>query len=118
MNDVATDTADLTFEADLDAPPDRVWRALTEPQLRAAWLGEPEVGAAAVIGAEPGSRLDLAWPTRDGESRVSFEIGAGEDGGTHLTIVHRVPALLAQVIPFAPRARRPAMSATGWRMAA
>jgi hypothetical protein len=117
MSDVATDTADLTFEADLDAPPEQVWRALTEPELRDAWLGEPEVGAPAVVGAEPGTRLDLAWPTRDGESLVSFEIVAGEGGGTHLTIIHRAPAMLAEVVRFRPRARRTAPS-FGWRMAA
>ena len=117
MSDAPADTADLTFEADLDAPPDQVWRALTEPELREAWLGEPEVGAAAVVGGEPGSRLDLAWPTRDGESLVSFEIAAGEGGGTHLIIVHRAPAMLCEVIPFRPRARRTVLS-SGWRMAA
>jgi uncharacterized protein YndB with AHSA1/START domain len=117
MSDVAADTADLTFEAELDAPPDQVWRALTEPELREAWLGEPEVGAAAVVVAERGSRLDLAWPTRDGESLVSFEISAGEAGGTHLTIVHRAPAMLAEVLTFRPRARRTGLS-SGWRMAA
>ena len=117
MSDVAAETADLTFEADLDAPPDQVWRALTEPELREAWLGEPEVGAAEVVGGEPGSRLDLAWPTRDGESLVSFEIAAGQGGGTHLVIVHRPPAMLAEVVPFKPRARRPALTSS-WRMAA
>jgi uncharacterized protein YndB with AHSA1/START domain len=115
MSDVAAD--DLTFEADLDAAPDQVWRALTEPALREAWLGEPEVGVAEVVGAEPDSRLDLAWPTRDGASLVSFEIEAGERGGTHLTIVHRPPARLAQVIPFRPRAHLTVLS-SGWRMAA
>src|SRR5579872_2524823 len=107
MSDVAADTDALTFEAELDAPPDQVWRALSEP----------EVGAAEVVGGEPGSRLDLAWPTRDGDSLVSFEIAAGEGGGTHLVIVHRAPAMLAEVLPFRPRARRTQLS-SGWRMAA
>lgn len=36
----------LVFEADFDEPPEKVWRALTEPQLLAVWL-TPEESAAA-----------------------------------------------------------------------
>jgi uncharacterized protein YndB with AHSA1/START domain len=105
----------LTFEAELDAPPDKVWRALATPELREAWLGEPEAGPAEIVRADPGSRLDLAWPTHEGDSLVSFEIGQGEGGGTRLTIVHR--ALAPNVFTLAPR-RRVVASALGWRMAA
>ncbi|HUZ13980.1 MAG TPA: hypothetical protein VMU93_14170 [Caulobacteraceae bacterium] len=110
--------ADLEFECDLAEPPEKVWRALAHPQLREAWLGEPEIGSARVVRSEPGSRLDLAWPTRDGESEISFEVARNADGGAHLTITHRAPARLAEVALFAPRARRPALAAHGWRMAA
>jgi uncharacterized protein YndB with AHSA1/START domain len=105
----------LVFEADLDAPPEKVWRAVATPQLREAWLGRPETGAAEVAGAEPGRRLDLVWPTREGKSLVSFEIDAGEDGGSRLTITHRPPAATARVVPLRPQARQ-AMAC--WRMAA
>jgi|HubBroStandDraft_1064217.scaffolds.fasta_scaffold1542158_2 uncharacterized protein YndB with AHSA1/START domain len=105
----------LTFVTELDAPPDKVWRALATPELRKAWLGEPESGPAEILQADPGSRLDLAWPTREGDSVVSFEIGLGEGGGTHLTIVHR--ALAPKVFALAPR-RRVVASACAWRMAA
>jgi uncharacterized protein YndB with AHSA1/START domain len=103
----------LTFEADLDAPPEKVWRALATPELREAWLGEPDGGPAEIVRAEPGERLDLAWPTREGDSLVSFEI---EDsvGGTHLTIVHR--ALAPNVVVL--RSRRVVAAACSWRMAA
>ncbi len=104
----------LTFEADLDAPPEKVWRALATPELREAWLGEPETGSAQIVRADPGSRLDLAWPTREGESLVSFEIEDGEGGGTRLTIVHR--ALAPNVVALATRRVRAA--AISWRMAA
>jgi uncharacterized protein YndB with AHSA1/START domain len=105
----------LTFETELDAPPEKVWRAISTPELREAWLGQPEAGPAEIVRAEPGARLDLVWPTREGESLVSFEIGVGVDGGTHLTIVHR--ALAPNVVALAPR-RRVVARATGWRMAA
>ena len=105
----------LVFECDLDAPPEKVWRAIATPELREAWLGEPEAGPSEVTRAEPGERLDILWPTRDGETLVSFEIADGEGGGTHLTIVHRA---LAPVVVALHTSRRAAMSATGWRMAA
>jgi uncharacterized protein YndB with AHSA1/START domain len=103
----------LVFEADLDAPPEKVWRAIATPALREAWLGEPEAGPAEVVRADPGERLDLAWPTREGDSIVSFEIADGEGGGTHLTIVHRALAPNVVALP-----RRVVARAGGWRMAA
>jgi uncharacterized protein YndB with AHSA1/START domain len=106
----------LTFETELDAPPEKVWRAIATPELREAWLGQPEGGVAEIVRADPGSRLDLAWPTREGDSVVSFEIGAGADGGTLLTIVHR--ALAPNVVALAPRRRVVAARASSWRMAA
>jgi len=105
----------LVFECDLDAPPEKVWRAIATPELREAWLGEPEAGPSEVTRAEPGERLDILWPTRDGETLVSFEIADGEGGGTHLTIVHR--ALAPAVALFRPR-RVATMRAGDWRMAA
>ena len=111
---MSDDPEALVFEADLDAPPEKVWRALATPALREAWLGAPEAGPAEVLRAEPGERLDLAWPTREGDSLVSFEIEDGEGGGTRLTIVHR--ALATNVVALAPRRIR--ASAGSWRMAA
>ena len=104
----------LVFEADLDAPPEKVWRALATPELREAWLGEPDAGPAEIVRADPGSRLDLAWPTREGDSLVSFEIEDAVGGGTHLTIVHR--ALAPNVV--ALRTRRVVTAACSWRIAA
>jgi uncharacterized protein YndB with AHSA1/START domain len=104
---------DLTFETDIDAPPEKVWRALTTPALREAWLGTPEAGDCEVAAADPPRRLDLVWPTREGESLISFEIAPGEEGGARLTVVHRAPvrvAALAECRQTAP--------ASGWRMAA
>jgi len=111
----APDSNALVFECDLDAPPEKVWRAIATPELREAWLGEPEAGPSEVTRAEPGERLDLTWPTREGKTLVSFEIEGGEGGGTHLTIVHR--ALAPNVAVLRPRRAAPA-PAGGWRMAA
>jgi uncharacterized protein YndB with AHSA1/START domain len=107
----------LVFECELDAPPARVWRALAEPEIRGAWLGEPDAGPSEVRRADPGERLDLAWPTREGESLISFRIDPAEGGGSHLTITHRAP-LTASVLTFTPRARLATACVTRWRIAA
>ena len=106
----------LTFEVDLEAPPEKVWRAIATPELREAWLGEPEAGAAKVAVADAPERLDLVWPTREGDSLISFEIvPAGR--GSRLTITHRTPEA-ATVLAFRPRALPATASAFRWRMAA
>lgn len=104
-------TDDLSFECDLEALPMKVWRALAEPELRAAWLGEAESAACEVVEATPPERLVLRWSLDQPPSLVTFEIEE-RDGGAHLTITHR-PAE-ACVVPLAPRAP----VTTAWRMAA
>jgi uncharacterized protein YndB with AHSA1/START domain len=114
----AEDDADtLVYECELDAPPAKVWRALAEPDVRREWLGEAEAGPSEVRHADPGERLDLTWPTREGESLISFRIDPSEGGGSRLTIVHRAP-ITAQVLTFKPRARTVSAAARRWRMAA
>ena len=110
--------ADVTIECDLEEPPEKVWRTIAEPELREAWLGAPEGGAAEVVHTDGGSELDLVWPTKEGASLISFEVAPGESGGAHLTIVHRAPESLARVVEFRPRQRARTMCAYGWRLAA
>lgn len=120
MSDAPTDIDEadaLVFECDLDAPPAKVWQALAEPEIRHEWLGEAEAGPAEVRRADQGERLDLSWPTREGESLISFRIDPSDDGGSHLTIVHRAP-VTAQVLSFKPRAQLVPAAAPRWRMAA
>jgi uncharacterized protein YndB with AHSA1/START domain len=107
---VETDEA-LVFECDLEAPVGQVWRALTVPELRAAWLGEAESEACRVVEAAPGERLVVGWPDDGRESTVTFEIEADEAGGTRLRIVHSAAAPTAMIIPFRPRAAPTAMAA-------
>jgi uncharacterized protein YndB with AHSA1/START domain len=99
---------DLVFETELDAPPEKVWRALAEPALREAWLGE----GGEVSEAQPGKRLVLNWTRDDPPSQIAFEVRPREGGGAHLTIVHS-PAM-AEVVRLPTRAA----PAGGWRMAA
>jgi len=106
----------VVIECDLDAPPAKVWRAISDPDIRTEWLGEADAGPSEVRRADPPGRLDLAWPAREGESLISFEIDPSEDGGSHLTITH-YPPQTCLVVPF----KRPAHSVARpepWKIAA
>lgn len=81
----------VIVECELPDPPEKVWRALTEPDLVAEWLtaDEPEPIEREVVLEEPHRLLRLAW--RDGsdvESLVTFELERTSTGGTNLRIVH------------------------------
>src|SRR5215218_2079378 len=83
---------DVEYEADLEASPETVWRALEEPDLRDRWLA-PQTAPGGpidceVIEADPPHRLRVAW-RNDGEvdSQVEFTVTRRE-GGSRLRIVH------------------------------
>jgi uncharacterized protein YndB with AHSA1/START domain len=99
----------VIVDCDLDAPPEKVWRALTQPELMAAWLAEgdirPQVGhrfelkaeigpiECEVLTADPKRELRLSWRERDDagdlvDSEVTFVLTPTVDGGTRLRLVH------------------------------
>jgi uncharacterized protein YndB with AHSA1/START domain len=106
-----TDSPDAVItECDLPEPPEKVWKALTEPGLLEAWL--PEVADSEILAAEPNRLLSYRWRAgvddkdavgRPVDSVVTFELTGTATGGTHLRVDHRV---LAVVLPFKPRKQR------------
>jgi uncharacterized protein YndB with AHSA1/START domain len=112
-----TDSPDAVItECDLPETPEKVWKALTVPELLAAWL--PEAVDCEILAAEPDRLLCYRWrPARQDrdaaghvlDSVVTFELTGTETGGTHLRVDHRV---LAVVIPFKLR-KRPVASGAG-----
>jgi uncharacterized protein YndB with AHSA1/START domain len=103
----------LVFECDIDESPEKVWRALTEPQLLEAWLGPDDssgtdqdltpAGSAdyEILTAEPHRLLRYRWRDREsgvddsGDSHgreihsiVTVELAPGPEGGTHLRLTH------------------------------
>jgi uncharacterized protein YndB with AHSA1/START domain len=96
----------IVVEVDLEDPPEKVWRALTEPDLRDAWLlqGDESLGCD-LIEADPERSVRYNW--RDGgvDSEVSFEISKTADGGTRLRVAHS--AVTAPVLMIFPRRTRP-----------
>jgi uncharacterized protein YndB with AHSA1/START domain len=104
MKKAKPDSSDsLVFECDLEEPPEKVWRALTEPELLEAWLDEDESRGTdstdyEILSAEPHRLLRYRWRDResgsgDGEIRqvdsvVTVELAPGRAGGTHLRLTH------------------------------
>ncbi|WP_295813540.1 SRPBCC domain-containing protein [uncultured Nitratireductor sp.] len=85
----------IVLEYVLDSSPEKVWRALTIPELAASWLGECGDGktgpAYEMLDTEPYSRVRYAW--RDDETNapdtlVTFEIGPMPDGNTWFRLTH------------------------------
>ena len=130
-----TSRDEIVVECTLPEAPEKVWRALTVPELLAAWLLPndmlPEEGArfsfdgapgeggridCEVLEMEPHRLLRYSWrdagTERDGlATSVSFRLAQTEEGGTHLRIVHeaRVAAPSRQIS--AANANRPATMA-------
>ena len=101
-------TDSLLFELDLKHPPQKVWRALTEPALLAQWLlpvvgFKLEPGAAFTLTAQPQpgwdgivngrvaeiqehSKLSYAWVVGELDTVVTFTLAPTETG-TRLTVL-------------------------------
>ena len=116
MKDISRSSDSIVFECDLSESPEKVWRALTQPELLAQWLmpGDGESAARSadqsapinrsapveceVLAAEPNRFLRYRWREtergRAGKARetvdsiVTFELSVMPTGGTHLRLVH------------------------------
>lgn len=86
--------SELVLEYELDAPPEKVWRAISVPALRERWLPDLNAGE----GAEPVALIpgeEVSYRLRDEEppfleSAVTLRVRPNATGGCTLTIVHRL----------------------------
>ncbi|NEX94310.1 SRPBCC domain-containing protein [Caulobacter sp. 17J65-9] len=99
MTAAATETRSVVLERDLAHPPEKVWRALTQPHLMEAWLMktdfEPVVGRrfdfradwgsvdCEVLEIEPNRTLSYTWAAYGLESVVTWTLSPA-GAGTHL----------------------------------
>ncbi|KRA69705.1 polyketide cyclase [Caulobacter sp. Root656] len=99
MNDTVTESdtgierqaTDLVFEYELDAPPEKVWRAISIPAFRDRWLPNGELAQAEPVASKPGE--EIAYAMRDHappflESVVTFQVTPNAVGGARLRIIH------------------------------
>jgi len=95
----------LRFERRLEHPPERVWRALTDPGELAVWLVaaaelEPRLDGAVtlrwvgdasatgrIVASQPPEELAYTWDEGEGESLVRFSLTADGDG-TRVVLTH------------------------------
>jgi uncharacterized protein YndB with AHSA1/START domain len=98
--------AAVVTECELPDAPEKVWRALTVPELLAAWL--PDAVDCEILASEPDRLLRYRWRGSEFDSVVTFELTGTATGGTHLRVDHRV---LADVLPF--RTRNAPVACTG-----
>ena len=89
------DTDALVFECALDAPPEKVWRALTIPEYLERWLKPDKDLDLAVVTAEENKSLTYRWREAGQgaisgmeDSLVTFELTPTTDGGTWFKLTH------------------------------
>ena len=99
MTDTATETLSVVVERELAFPPEKIWRALTQPDLIAAWLMKndfkPVVGHrfnlraewgavdCQVLEIEPNKKLSYTWAAYGLDSVVTWTL-TPTSTGTHL----------------------------------
>jgi uncharacterized protein YndB with AHSA1/START domain len=129
MSNPATETLSVTVEREMPYPPEKIWRALTQPHLIAEWLMKndfaPVVGRqfslrmdpqpnwngvidCQVLVVEPNKTLAYAWGALGLESVVTFTLTptpAGRGFGSFRIKLHRPNPL---ILSFSPLGRRDA----------
>ena len=99
MNQTSAETLSVVVERDIPHPPEKIWRALTQPHLIEEWLMKndfkPVVGHrfdlradwgavdCQVVAVEPNKTLSYTWAAYGLESVVTWTLTATSTG-THL----------------------------------
>lgn len=97
MSDSETE---LVFETVLDAPPEKIWRALTIPEYRDRWLQPPDGVNLQLVTVNANSLLTYCWEERRSgnvddveQSFVTIELTPNENGTTGFRLTH-APVLI------------------------
>jgi uncharacterized protein YndB with AHSA1/START domain len=79
---------ELVFETVLDAPSEKIWRALTIPEYRDRWLQPPDDVSVELETADANSLLTYCWTERGEVSRVTIELTPQDNGQTGFRLTH------------------------------
>jgi hypothetical protein len=100
MSDIASDPreetqeeAEIALEYELDAAPEKVWRAIAVAAFRERWLPQADLAEPEPIGSIPG--VEVRYRMREEGapfpgSIVTFRIEPGVQGGTLFRVIHRI----------------------------
>jgi uncharacterized protein YndB with AHSA1/START domain len=85
----------VVFETMLEAPPEKVWRALAIPEYRERWLKRPADAEIDVIASDENRSLTFRWrepgqgvAADPQESLVTFELTPEANGCTWFRLTH------------------------------
>jgi uncharacterized protein YndB with AHSA1/START domain len=83
----------IALEYDLNEPPQKVWRAISNPEFREAWLPGQDLADPEPTTITPGR--EVRYALRESippflESTVTFTIIPNGTGGTNLRIIHEL----------------------------
>jgi uncharacterized protein YndB with AHSA1/START domain len=100
MTETANRPLTVVVERDIAHPPEKIWRALTQPHLIEEWLMRsdfrPEVGHSfdleadwgtvhcRVLSVDTGKTVSYSWDADGLESTVTWTLSPGAGGGTRL----------------------------------
>lgn len=85
---MSDDDAELVFETVLDAPPEKIWRALTIPEFRDRWLQPPDGVSVQLVSVSVNSLLTYSWNEGEEESLVTIELTPHDNGSTGFRLTH------------------------------
>lgn len=93
MSDESSSPEPIVLDCELDEPPEKVFRALTDADIIDEWLvPEPHGATRTLLEARPNSIVRYGWQSEcEGgvvDSVVTFTITATPSGGTRLILVH------------------------------
>jgi len=93
MNPTAPEdpSQDIVLEYELEAPPEKVWRAISIPEFREQWLPGQALASPEPVDATPAEELRLRLRENEPpflESLVTFQLQPTGDGRTVLRIIH------------------------------
>ncbi len=96
MSDIATEPreeVEIAVEYELDAAPEKVWRAIAIAAFRERWLPGADLAAPEPIASIPGVEVRYRMQEEGAPfpgSTVTFRIEPGVQGGALLRIIHRI----------------------------
>jgi hypothetical protein len=92
-DEYAGEKAEIALEYELDAAPEKVWRAIAISAFRERWLPEADLAEPEPVASIPGVEVQYRMREDDAsfpDSTVTFRIEPGPQGGTLFRIIHRM----------------------------
>ena len=87
------DKTEIALEYELDAKPEKVWRAIAVAAFRERWLPNADLAEPEPIASVPG--VEVRYRMREQgapfpDSTVTFRIEPGPEGRTLFRVIHRI----------------------------